>query len=106
MVDLVKPSLIYGVKIYNREDCCKERLDGATIHVGDDPKGMLTNAQCGGKITDAEINDSAEIFLECIPPLKGQYVSVTLQNNYLTLCEVEVLGLGRPMDYNYYVIVN
>ncbi|XP_033112682.1 WSC domain-containing protein ARB_07867-like [Anneissia japonica] len=87
-VDLGKSYKVNKVKIYNRADCCKDRLNGATVRVGDNAKGMLTNAVCGDPIKDAGF--SSVIDREC--ELNGQYVSVSLKNEYLTLCEVEVWG--------------
>ncbi|XP_033110933.1 fucolectin-5-like [Anneissia japonica] len=87
MVDLGKSYRVKEVKIYNRADCCKDRLNGATVRVGDNARGMLTNAVCGEPI---KVGTSSVIIRECT--LKGQYVSVSLKNQYLTLCEVEVFG--------------
>ncbi|XP_033112683.1 uncharacterized protein LOC117113459 [Anneissia japonica] len=93
MVDLGNSYAIGKVRIYNRADCCRERLNGATIHVGDDVKGMLTNAQCGESIADADTSAGSVIDRQCSPVLNGRYVSVSLPNNYLSLCEVEVFSL-------------
>ncbi|XP_033101528.1 pentraxin fusion protein-like, partial [Anneissia japonica] len=92
MVDLGNTYSIQYVRIYNRADCCRERLNGATIRVGDDAAGMLTNTQCGEAIADAETRAGSVIDRQCDPALDGRYVSVSLPNNYLTLCEVEVWG--------------
>ncbi|XP_033101159.1 fucolectin-5-like [Anneissia japonica] len=100
MVDLGRSYRIAYVRIYNREDCCKERLAGAQVRVGPNFNGMLTNTECGTPITDAEINAGDVIDRVC--SINGQYVSISLPtDNYLTLCEVQVftpdlLSAGRP----------
>jgi len=35
------------VSVYNREDCCKERLTNYVVRVGNDPD-ITKNAQCAG----------------------------------------------------------
>ncbi|XP_033104464.1 antigen WC1.1-like [Anneissia japonica] len=102
MVDLGNSYSIQYVRIHNRGDCCRERLNGATIRVGDNYDGMLTNAQCGEPIADADTSASSVIDRQCNPPLDGRYVSVAIEvDTYLTLCEVEVWGQGdlsRPEE--------
>ncbi|XP_071950785.1 uncharacterized protein [Antedon mediterranea] len=88
-LDSSKP--ISKVVIYNREDCCGERLIGAEIRVGDDNKSPFNeNAQCGATLTSAMIG-SNPIEVICNKPIKGKYISVRLPGKKcLTLCEVEI----------------
>ncbi|XP_033125777.1 fucolectin-like isoform X2 [Anneissia japonica] len=92
MVDLGKTFKVKYVRLYNRQDCCRERLNGAIIRVGNNPNGMLTNPHCGGVVNNAETSASQVISRQCSPQLTGRYVSVSLTSNFLTLCEVEVWG--------------
>ncbi|XP_033123934.1 fucolectin-6-like [Anneissia japonica] len=91
-VDLGKHFKIKYVRLYNRQDCCKERLNGATIRVGNSTTGLLSNPQCGVVVNIADINNSNVISRQCTPETIGRYVSVSLSHDYLSLCEVEVWG--------------
>ncbi|XP_071945662.1 uncharacterized protein [Antedon mediterranea] len=98
-LDLGNSYTVRFVRIYNRHDCCRERLAGAIVRVGDD-EGMTSNPQCGEPIAADDTTASSIIDRQCNPTLDGQYVSISLENNYLTLCEVEVWGDGdmeRPV---------
>ncbi|XP_071945661.1 scavenger receptor cysteine-rich domain-containing protein DMBT1-like [Antedon mediterranea] len=98
-LDLGNSYSVRHVRIYNRQDCCRERLAGAIVRVGDD-EGMTSNPQCGEPVTPEETTASSIVDRQCDPALDGQYVSISLENNYLTLCEVEVWGDGdmsRPV---------
>merc|ERR1712176_1444872 len=69
-----------GVVIHNRIDCCRDRIDGVQVFLDD----ML----CG---TVEYVAGKNVYVVECADQT-GSVVKVTQQNNYLTLCEVEVLG--------------
>ena len=76
------------VVLYNRRDCCSERLSNAQVTVGDaaDGKG---NALCGNA---GVTKGKWKIEVNCAKKLEGRYVTVTVANGALTLCEVEVIG--------------
>merc|ERR1712176_999191 len=68
MTTLAQNSAVSKVVIHNREDCCSERINGAKVYVGD--------VFCGDAV--------------------GETVKVVQNDQYLTLCEVQVLGV--PSD--------
>ncbi|KAM8966340.1 fucolectin-3-like [Pelodytes ibericus] len=91
-VNLKQVYKIATVVISNREDCCKDRLNGAEIRVGNSPDN--NNPVC------ATITDSGSKILVCCNGMVGQYVSVVIPSRaeYLTLCEVEVYGEEIKQD--------
>eukprot|EP00058_Branchiostoma_floridae_P004418 XP_002589906.1 hypothetical protein BRAFLDRAFT_81966 [Branchiostoma floridae] len=90
-VDLGQPHVIVRVVIFNRLDCCSERLNPFNIHIGDSDQ-VSTNPMCGG---DHQINlNQPSISVSC-QGMKGHYVGVRLpgSSRVLTLCEVQVLAV-------------
>uniref|UniRef100_L7MUH6 X-epilectin n=1 Tax=Xenopus tropicalis TaxID=8364 RepID=L7MUH6_XENTR len=86
-VDLKKTYSVDTVVIVNRGDCCRERLRGAEIRVGNSPDN--NNPVCG------IINDFSNLITTlCCDGKEGRYVSVVIpgRNEYLNLCELEVYG--------------
>ncbi|XP_072033346.1 uncharacterized protein [Amphiura filiformis] len=87
-VDMGKAKCVGKVVIYNRKDCCKERLKGARIHVGSDKN--RNNPVCG-IIKAKDIKNKSVLEVSC--NLKGRYLSVSLPGkDYLTLCEVKAFA--------------
>ncbi|XP_072051706.1 fucolectin-like [Amphiura filiformis] len=85
VVDIEETYCVDRVVIYNRVDCCGDRLDGAIIRVGSNSV-HTNNPECASRVSSTE--DTRVIEIEC--NLSGQYLSVELpQNGLLTLCEVE-----------------
>jgi len=89
-----KPQFINYVVIYNRVDCCKERLFPFEILVSDEV-GQVR--KCQGKsfnIGDPEIPSTATnpIRIEC-GNLRGNSVKLVGKvNEYINICEVEIFG--------------
>ena len=79
------------MKIWNRKDCCSERLTGANVYViTDDGRADFL---CGtlSNMTNVE---TSEIF--CSNEIgTGVMIQVPGVNKTLTLCEVEVWGVYR-----------
>ncbi|XP_035674669.1 uncharacterized protein LOC118414613 isoform X2 [Branchiostoma floridae] len=87
-VDLGTAQAIGSVVVFNRQECCQDRLDNFQVHVGDSPT-VASNPQCGGNnaVTEASPPD---ITVDC-GGLRGRYVGILLPSpQYLTLCEVQV----------------
>ncbi|XP_072042502.1 uncharacterized protein [Amphiura filiformis] len=85
VVDIEETYCVGRVVIYNRVDCCGDRLDGAIIRVGSNSV-HTNNPECASRVSSTE--DTRVIEIEC--NLSGQYLSVELtQNVQLQLCEVE-----------------
>ncbi|XP_035682606.1 uncharacterized protein LOC118420009 [Branchiostoma floridae] len=85
-------SNIYRLVIFNRQDCCSERLNPFNIHIGDSDQ-VSTNPRCGG---DHQIDvNQPSISVSC-QGMKGRYVGVSLpgSSRILTLCEVQVFSVS------------
>eukprot|EP00058_Branchiostoma_floridae_P027790 XP_002613281.1 hypothetical protein BRAFLDRAFT_68246 [Branchiostoma floridae] len=86
-VDLGSIKRVDRVVVFNRQDCCSDRLESFQVHVGDN-SNVVHNPTCG----DAQsVAGRIVITVKC--GLPGRYVGVTLPGTKtLTLCEVEVYG--------------
>ncbi|XP_074518465.1 uncharacterized protein LOC141784525 [Halichoeres trimaculatus] len=84
-VDLLAVHKIRVVTIFNRQDCCKERLKGARILIGNSPAHQ-SNPKCG------EISSVETSYTFHCGGMEGRYVAVDLQGKreILALAEVEV----------------
>ncbi|XP_078584680.1 myeloperoxidase-like [Branchiostoma floridae x Branchiostoma japonicum] len=92
-VDLGTAQAIGNVVVFNRQDCCSERLNNFQVHVGDSPR-VAFNPQCGGN--HAVTGGLAEITVDC-GGLTGRYVGILLPSSqYLSLCEVQVYAAPPP----------
>ncbi len=95
-VDLGAVYDIEAIRIYNRTDCCWERLQDFTIHVSET---AISANNKGTQFGDASYSftKEAENHLEVDDDKKGRYVRITLNKdagagNVLSLSEVEVFG--------------
>ncbi|XP_066263233.1 uncharacterized protein [Branchiostoma lanceolatum] len=87
-VDLGQSYMIGRVVIFNRQDCCSERINPFNIHIGDSDQ-VNENPKCGG---DHEIDvNQPSVSIPC-PEMEGRYVGVRLAgpSRVLTLCEVQL----------------
>ncbi|XP_072014305.1 pentraxin fusion protein-like [Amphiura filiformis] len=86
-VDMQKDECVGKVVLYNRVDCCADRLRGAIVRVGSNTE-YGQNAECQRRVNASKAAKRIEI--EC--NLSGQYISVELPKwNFLTLCEVKAI---------------
>nr|XP_014354454.1 PREDICTED: pentraxin fusion protein-like [Latimeria chalumnae] len=91
-LDLEKPYKISSITITNREDCCPGRLQGAVIHIGNSLENEGNdNPVCG--TVSLNLAEPTQTF--CCKGMKGRYISIQIpgRKEYLTLCEVEVMGV-------------
>ncbi|XP_078602190.1 uncharacterized protein LOC144876595 isoform X2 [Branchiostoma floridae x Branchiostoma japonicum] len=87
-VDLGSARSIGDVVIFNRQDCCSERLNPFQVHVGISPDDVGSNPTCGGDHTVPA--GQAAVTVDCRGHT-GRYVGIMLPTRqYLTLCEVQV----------------
>ena len=86
-VTLAKVYKIDAVTIFNRRDCCGDRIVGAQIWVGKDGKFE----ECATVTQKIAVSER----FTCKKGLEGNVVKITQDKNYLTLCEVQVFG-GEP----------
>jgi len=105
--------VVTQVKVFNRSDCCGNRLSKLEIWVGDKPY-WSGNRVCGPKV---DVTGKSKL-IKC-PKIPGKFVFVVLrQVQLLVLCEVQVFGLdvkaaaphngkharsGSPFDPDYMV---
>jgi len=80
-VELDQEEYVRAVVIYNRLDCCSDRIDGAKVWIGSGDDWT----ECG----TINSNGAAVISTPC--NAQGDKIKVTNNNNYLTLCEVQVI---------------
>lgn len=84
-VDLQQVVDVQSVQIWNRKDCCKDRINGARIVVGN----SLDHHQ--GKVCAVLDSISDSRIYSCVA--SGRYVFVVNSaGEHLTLCEVKVFG--------------
>ncbi|CAH1244451.1 MRC2 [Branchiostoma lanceolatum] len=91
-VDLGHSYTVDRVVIFNRQECCPDRLNPFNIHIGDSDQ-VSTNPKCGG---DHQIDVTKPSITVPCRGMKGRYVGVRLPgpSRILTLCEVQVVSLS------------
>ncbi|KAI8490321.1 hypothetical protein Bbelb_320590 [Branchiostoma belcheri] len=96
-VDLGQPYTIGRVRIFNRMDCCQERLNPFNIHIGDSAQ-VSENPRCGGH-GDHVIDEKRPSILVSCQGMKGRYVGVRLPGyrRIVSLCEVQVFPIAWNM---------
>uniref|UniRef100_A0A3Q3EC47 Fucolectin tachylectin-4 pentraxin-1 domain-containing protein n=1 Tax=Labrus bergylta TaxID=56723 RepID=A0A3Q3EC47_9LABR len=88
-LDLLAVHRVRAVTIFNRPNCCPERLIGAEILIGNSPSTEVAqNPRCG---TISSVEGTLTHTFHC-GDMEGRYVVVILpgQKRILSLCEVEV----------------
>ncbi|XP_075056548.1 fucolectin-1-like [Mixophyes fleayi] len=93
-VDLLKSYKISHITITKRGDCCGERIDGASILIGD---SLAYNGNYNPRCSSVQFKRQAiEETYQC-NGMAGRYVNIYLQqNNFLQLCEVQVFVATEP----------
>ena len=93
-VDLQAYYAIDQIKIYNRTDCCSNRLNNAKVFISETPFGndslqaAQAKAKWSGDITQAQPINTLDV-----DSTTGRYIRVQLEDtNYLSLTEVKVFG--------------
>jgi len=85
-VDLGAGSRVIAVRVYNRQDCCSERLNDFFVYVGDSASLTPDSVPCAGPVSAPQ--HFADV--QCVG--SGRYLHIALKgsNRLLTLCEVQV----------------
>ncbi|XP_077096478.1 uncharacterized protein LOC143747549 isoform X3 [Siphateles boraxobius] len=96
-VDLGNVYSVSNVTITNRGDCCKERLRGAQIRIGNKLDNNGNNNELVATILTPP-NGTETFSFESV---NGRYVNIFLPGNdeILTLCEVEVFAVMDTPSY-------
>jgi hypothetical protein len=93
-VDLGKTMNIQHIEVYNRGDCCGDRLSNFQVRVGD-AKVWEKNSKCGNN-QQWTVAQGESVKIPCTR-LQGQYVFVVVPATVpLNLCEVKVFGSDNP----------
>ncbi|XP_035696491.1 fucolectin-6-like [Branchiostoma floridae] len=97
-VDLQTPYPIGLVRIYNRQECCSERINPFIVLVGEGRHAapLSSSRQCGGE-WGSDFTDKGVFSIDC-GGIWGRYVGVSLPGaqRTLTLCEVQVFAAKNP----------
>ncbi len=95
-VDLGSVCEIRSVRVWNRTDCCRERLRDFRILVSESPITGSDAPVIGGGPQSFGDEDSREFRAE--PALRGRWVRIVMDRaDYLSLAEVQVFGTaGGP----------
>ncbi|KAL8181456.1 UNVERIFIED_CONTAM: hypothetical protein K2H54_002409 [Gekko kuhli] len=90
-VDLGKEYDISLVVVKNRQDCCGDRIRGATIHVGDYMGDFGNTSFTCGTITDLRDGSLSTVLCNAA---RGRYITIAIvgHKGTLSLGEVEVHG--------------
>ncbi|XP_078589276.1 uncharacterized protein LOC144869684 [Branchiostoma floridae x Branchiostoma japonicum] len=93
-VDLGQSYVVDRVVIFNRYDCCGDRLNPFNIHIGDSPEATA-NPKCGG---DHRIHQNAQFITVQCQRMEGRYVFLRLpgSSRVMSLCEVQVFAGRAP----------
>ncbi|XP_041378490.1 uncharacterized protein LOC121390681 [Gigantopelta aegis] len=100
-VDLIQVILVTEVNIFNRQDCCADRLRNFFIEV------LLSKNPKERSLCKHQIEQVVKVArIKCTRPLLGRYVVIQTDgpgddDDILTLCEVEVIGWKQVTDPDY-----
>ena len=90
-IDLENRAVVNSVTIYNRADCCSERLTDASIDLASDADNIV-NKQICTEFYQIKTANQIENF-KCNPSTNGIFVRLTIHSyNILTVCEMQVWG--------------
>jgi len=101
-VDLGKARVVYRVEIFNRKDCCPERLTDINLGVtNQDPRKVAPIVNGNYQVCAryyGQTGAGEKRVMEC--GLRGRYVIIQLETpgQYLTMCEVKVYGEELAID--------
>jgi len=92
-VDLGSTRTVTRVKLYNRNDCCPDRLQNVAIYLGNDWNTYSNNAQVASNV-NVQGNTPLEVNIDA----QGRYLFVARPGySGLTLCEIQVwAGASTP----------
>lgn len=96
-----RKNVIHKVILYNRDDCCSERLNNLEVRVGNF-SDFTYNPVCAKYSKAVPGGRYGALVLECTRPLAGRFVSVHLlgKQQILTICEMQVLQMIRLKEFD------
>ena len=90
-VNLEQWFVIYKVVIYNRKECCQDKIDGATVEalLIEEGEDQVETVQCG----KVHYRYGKNVYtIQCNSRPIANYIRINQTDNYLALCEVEIYG--------------
>jgi YD repeat-containing protein len=100
-VDLGQVGSIQNIQVWNRTDCCNDRLQNFYVLVSDNPftSTNLTTTINQAGVSSYYMSGIAGVTTNMSVNRTGRYVRVQLSGtNYLSLAEVEVFGTVSPSN--------
>ena len=101
-VDLEDLYSLNSLSIFNRTDCCGQRLGDFHVFISDFPftSTSLTATQNQPGVTDLSFNGPAGARVDFSVNRNGRYIRVQLEDNsqFLALAEVQAFGVLGPPD--------
>src|SRR5260370_113820 len=99
-VDLGASAAVSSISIWNRTDCCSDRLSDYWVFVSDTPFGPSdtpATLQSRARTWSSHQTGFPNPSITITPSAEGRYVRVQLSGtNYLSLAEVQVFGTFLP----------
>ncbi|KAL7835767.1 hypothetical protein SRHO_G00281140 [Serrasalmus rhombeus] len=88
--------------MYNRGDCCSERINGAEIR-----NSLLNNGNSKTRCGVINTNSRGPIFTFDYKGMDGRYINIVIpgRTEYLNLCKVEVYGAPLSSSWNFRITV-
>ncbi|KAM8734635.1 fucolectin-6-like [Acanthopagrus schlegelii] len=99
-VDLLESYIITSITIVNRDDCCKERINGLEVHIGNSVERDGFENPVVARIADI---GRAKMFSQTFTDrVEGRYVTLVIPGprRIITVCEVEIYGYRSPSGEN------
>ncbi|WP_022951675.1 discoidin domain-containing protein [Leucothrix mucor] len=93
-VDLQSVHVLNSINVYNRTDCCGERLNGFRVitSINPLPNKPLSNSEVNA-LRHWDVKTAGKVSRINLGNVSGRYVRIQLiGRNYLSLAEVEVFG--------------
>ncbi|XP_072048721.1 fucolectin-like [Amphiura filiformis] len=91
MVDFGESVCVCKVEIFNRNDCCSDRINGSLVHIGNNANGTLNPVCRKSPITESETESNPILMVECDTTVCGRYLSIRKSREpAFALCEVKV----------------
>jgi len=96
-VDLGAAVTVNSIVVWNRTDCCGDRLSGYWVFVSNSPFGPADTPQTlqgrAGTWSSFHLTQPSPNAVINVPGVQGRYVRVQLNSiSYLSLAEVQVFG--------------
>lgn len=97
-VDLGRQSNVQAINLWNRTDCCSERLADVSIFVSSEPiaNGSIAQIRNRPGITEFSRTGPQGRLVQVDQTMDIRYVRVQIPTGVLSLAEVEVLGNRAP----------